>query len=224
MTDSESVLDSQLRYYSGLAWEYDETIPLHFDPAMPAMLKRMRAGNIKGDTLELASGTGYWTRYLSELSDSVTCLDGSPDMIAALRQRGLPNLEIRQQDLFEWAPDRQWDTVFFAHWLAHVPEDRFERFWAAVGRAIRPGGIVEFVDVTDHRRQLEQLDDAEPEAVVQRTLLDGRSFRVVKVFRNPDELTARLAALGWESKIDEVYTGFFYATCRPVRYVEGNGR
>ena len=91
MTDRESVLDSQLRYYSGLAWEYDETIPLHFAPAMPAMLKRMRAGNIKGDTLELASGTGYWTRYLSELSDSVTCLDGSPDMIAALRQRGLPD-------------------------------------------------------------------------------------------------------------------------------------
>src|SRR4029077_5349570 len=73
MTDSESVLDSQLRYYDGLAWEFDETILPHFDPAMLAMLKRMRAGNIKGDTLELASGTGYWTRYLSELSDSVTC-------------------------------------------------------------------------------------------------------------------------------------------------------
>lgn len=217
MTDGESVLDSQLRYYGGLASEFDETILPHFDPAMPAMLQRMRAGNIKGDTLELASGTGYWTRYLSELSDRVTCLDGSPEMIAALRQRGLPNIEIRQQDLFEWTPERQWDTVFFAHWLAHVPEDRFDSFWAKVARAIRPGGVVEFADVTDHRRQLEQLDDTEPAAIVRRTLLDGRSFRVVKVFRNPDELQGRLAGLGWESQIDEVYTGFLYATCRRVR-------
>lgn len=217
MTHGESALESQLRYYGGLATEFDETILPHFDPAMPSMLKRMRAGNIKGETLELASGTGYWTRYLSELSVRVTCLDGSPEMIAALRQRGLPNIEIRQVDLFEWTPDRQWDTVFFAHWLAHVPEDRFDLFWATVRRALRPGGVVEFADVTDHRRQLEQLDDREPETIVHRTLLDGRSFRVVKVFRNPDELQERLAALGWESRIEEVHTGFFYATCRPVQ-------
>jgi SAM-dependent methyltransferase len=214
MTDGESVLDSQLHYYGGLASEFDETILQHFDPAMPAMLIRMRAGNIKGDVLELASGTGYWTRHLAELADRVTCLDGSPQMIAAAKQRGLPNVEFRQQDLFDWTPDRQYDTVFFAHWLAHVPEDRFDRFWEAVGRAIRPGGVVEVVDATDHRRQLEQLDEDEPEAIVHRTLLDGRSFRVVKVFRNPDELKERLAGLGWESQIDEVYPGFLYATCR----------
>jgi SAM-dependent methyltransferase len=217
MTDEESLLDSQLRYYGGLATEFDETILPHFDPALPAMLKRMRAGNIKGDTLELASGTGYWTRHLAELAGRVTCLDGSPEMIAAARQRGLPNVDFRQQNLFDWMPDRQWDSVFFAHWLAHVPDDRFDPFWAVVGRAVRPGGVVEFVDVTDQRRRLEQLDDSEPGVAVRRTLLDGRSFRVVKIFRNPDELEERLAGLGWESRIDEVYPGFLYATCRPGR-------
>jgi demethylmenaquinone methyltransferase/2-methoxy-6-polyprenyl-1,4-benzoquinol methylase len=218
MTDEASLLDSQLRYYGGLAAEFDETILPHFDPAMPAMLTRMRAGNIKGDLLELASGTGYWTRHLAELAEHVTCLDGSPEMIAALRQRGLANIEIRQQDLFAWTPERQWDCVFFAHWLAHVPETRFEAFWAAVARAVRPGGVVEFVDATEYRRRLEQLDDDAPGIAVRRTLLDGRSFRVVKVFRNPDELTERLGRLGWESEIDEVYPGFLYATCRQARH------
>lgn len=85
MTDEQSLFESQLHYYGGLAAEFDETILPHFDPAMPAMLKRMRVGNIKGDTLELASGTGYWTRYLADLAERVTCLDGSPEMIAALR-------------------------------------------------------------------------------------------------------------------------------------------
>lgn len=217
MTDEKYLFDSQLRYYGGLAAEFEETIHPHFDPAMPAMLKRMRVGNIKGDTLELASGTGYWTRYLADLAEHVTCLDGSPEMNAALRRLGLANIEIRQQNLFEWTPERQWDSVFFAHWLAHVPENRFEPFWAAVARALRPGGVVEFVDATSYRRRLEQLDEEAPGVVVRRTLLDGRSFSVVKVFRNPDELTARLAGLGWESEIDEVYPGFLYATCRQVR-------
>ena len=76
---------------------------------------------------------------------------------------------------------------------------------------------MEFVDATSYRRRLEQLDEDAPGVVVRRTLLDGRSFSVVKVFRNPDELTARLAGLGWESEIDEVYPGFLYATCRQVR-------
>ncbi|MER5969541.1 methyltransferase domain-containing protein [Streptomyces sp. NPDC002055] len=216
MSTSQSLTNSQLDYYRARATEYDTTFVPYMDPALPPVLDRLRAGNLTGDVLELASGTGYWTRHLSQLADRVTSLDGSAEMIAEASRHRLPNVSFRQQDLFAWTPDRSWDAVFFAHWLAHVPDDRFEAFWASVRRAVRPGGVVEFVDVTDHERRLEQRDDSEPDVAVRRTLEDGRSFRIVKVFRSPAELTERLTALGWSCRIDEVHPGFLYATCRPA--------
>ncbi|MFI0774108.1 class I SAM-dependent methyltransferase [Streptomyces sp. NPDC021212] len=211
-----SLIDSQLDYYRARAAEYDATFVPYMDPALDSVLERLRAKNIRGEVLELASGTGYWTRHLSGLADRVTALDGSAEMIAEARRYALPNVDFRQQDLFDWTPERRWDAVFFAHWLAHVPDDKFDAFWAAVGRALRPDGVVEFVDVTDHERRLEQKDDQEPEVAVRRNLKDGRSFRIVKVFRSPAQLEERLTALGWTCRIDEVHPGFLYATCRPA--------
>jgi demethylmenaquinone methyltransferase/2-methoxy-6-polyprenyl-1,4-benzoquinol methylase len=165
--------------------------------------------------LEIASGTGYWTRFLVELGSSVTALDGSAEMIEVAKQRGLAEVAFEQANLFEWTPGRQWDSVFFAHWLAHVPEENFDGFWSAVRKAVRPGGVVEFVDVTSFERRIETPDEQAPDIAVQRSLLDGRSFRIVKVFREPNEMQERLTALGWSCKVREVHPGFLYGTCRP---------
>ncbi|MFB7178771.1 class I SAM-dependent methyltransferase [Streptomyces sp. NPDC056257] len=211
----EALIDSQLGYYRARASEYDATFVPYMDPGLPSALARLRSGNIRGEVLELACGTGYWTPYLAEAGTSVTCLDGSPEMIAEASRHGLANVSFRQQDLFDWDPEQEFDSVFFAHWLAHVPDEKFDAFWASVRKAVRPGGVVEFVDVTARHRELEQQDDSEPEVAVRRSLADGRTFRIVKVFRDPAELTRRLTALGWSCEIDEIHPGFLYASCRP---------
>jgi 2-polyprenyl-3-methyl-5-hydroxy-6-metoxy-1,4-benzoquinol methylase len=214
-TEHAELVESQLDYYRARAPEYDKTFVPYMAPPLPAALRCLRAGNIRGEILEIASGTGYWTRFLVELGRSVTALDGSAEMIAVARQRGgLAEVAFQQADLFAWTPDRQWDTVFFAHWLAHVPDEHFDRFWAAVRAAVRPGGVVEFVDVTAFERRIETADQKAPEVAVERSLLDGRKFRIVKVFREPEELQARLTALGWTTEVREVHPGFLYGTCR----------
>ncbi|MFD7015297.1 class I SAM-dependent methyltransferase [Streptomyces sp. NPDC059928] len=215
MNAEQPLIESQLGYYRARAAEYDSTFVPYMDPGLPAALERLRSGNVRGEVLELASGTGYWTRHLAELGDSVTCLDGAPEMIEEAKRHQLLNVSFQHQDLFNWSPDRQWDSVFFAHWLAHVPDEQFDAFWSAVRRAVRPDGVVEFVDVTGEARGLEQLDTQEPEVAVQRSLEDGRTFRIVKVFREPAHLERRLAELGWQCKVEEVHPGFLYATCRP---------
>jgi 2-polyprenyl-3-methyl-5-hydroxy-6-metoxy-1,4-benzoquinol methylase len=149
------LVESQLDYYRARATEYDETFVPYMEPALPAALERLRAGNIRGEILEIASGTGYWTRFLVKLGSSVTALDGSAEMIEVAKQRGLAEVAFEQANLFEWTPGRQWDSVFFAHWLAHVPDENFDGFWSAVRKAVRPGGVVEFVDVTSFERRIE---------------------------------------------------------------------
>ena len=59
--------------------------------------------------------------------------------------------------------------------------------------------------------------------VLQRRLNDGREYRVYKVFYDGDELTRRLADLGWRFEIGETRNYFMYgAGCRTSQGA-GNG-
>jgi len=41
----------------------------------------------------------------------------------------------------------------------------------------------------------------DPDGVQQRRLNDGRTFRIVKLFRQPDQLTNELQVLGWQATV-----------------------
>lgn len=211
-----ALLQSQREYYRQRAKEYDRTYVPYMAPAAPALRARLARGGIRGEVLELASGTGFWTQILVGMAAQVTALDGSPEMIELARARDLPRATYERADLFTWQPDRQWDHVFFAHWLAHVPDERLAPFWDAVGRALRPHGTVQFIDVTPLERRIESGDvDARPD-VVTRSLSDGRSFRIIKAFREVAELEERLRSLNWRTEIEEVHPGFIYGVARPA--------
>jgi trans-aconitate methyltransferase len=65
----------------------------------------------------------------SMMSRSLSALDGSPEMLqlnqARLRQA---SIEYQCADLFTWEADRQYDLVFFAFWLSHVPPTHLTTF------------------------------------------------------------------------------------------------
>lgn len=166
-----------------------------------------------GRVLELACGTGLWTRRLVRHADTVTAVDASPEVIE-LARAGLddPRVDYVRADLFAWEPPVSYDNVLFAFWLSHVPEARFEDFWAKVGRALRPEGRVFFVDslpsklssAVDHR-----LPDPGEETMTRR-LTDGREFRIVKRFYDPHALSLRLAGLGWDAQVLATPEFFIY--------------
>ena len=117
-------------------------------------------------------------------------------------------------DLFDWAPDRTYDEVFFSFWLSHVPDDRFDDFWDLVRRCLGPGGRVGFIDEDD--RAAEPTREVDGVSVAQRTLADGRTFDIVKVLWHPDELEARLRASGWEIEVRPVGETFLFGSGRPA--------
>lgn len=208
----KELIDEQIAYYRARAPEYEEWFVRagRYDRgeahrrvwlAEVAELERaLEAAEPRGELLELACGTGLWTRRLAARAARVTALDASPEVIALNRERvGAENVEYVEADLFAWEPTRRWDFVFFGFWLTHVPPALFDAFWAKLRRALRPGGRVFFVDNTRAPEVLAK-DHRWPEGgdvVMERRLNDGRRFRVIKVFYEPAELEARLAALGW---------------------------
>jgi SAM-dependent methyltransferase len=168
-----------------------------------------------GRVLELACGTGLWTRHLARWADRLTAVDASPEVLAINRARvGARGVEYVQADLFAWEPDDRYDACFFGFWVSHVPEDRFAPFWAMVTRALRPGGRVFFVDSADREGKG---DDPAADPTMVRRLDDGREFRIVKRFYDPAALERRLAGLGWTIEVRATREYFIHgAGARPA--------
>jgi demethylmenaquinone methyltransferase/2-methoxy-6-polyprenyl-1,4-benzoquinol methylase len=223
-------VEEQKRYYNDRAPEYDHWFLREgrYDRG-PALNQRWfdDIAELKAfvddfgpreDLLELAAGTGLWTQELLRHVEHVTVVDASPEMIAQNRiriGRDAP-VDFIQTDLFEWQPDRGYDTIFFGFWLSHVPQDRFESFWDTVRAALNPGGRVCFVDsaldpsssARDHKLSEEEL----AAQVAERSLDDGRRYQIVKVFHEPAVLQERLRNMGWSIEVGATDRYFIYGS------------
>jgi ubiquinone/menaquinone biosynthesis C-methylase UbiE len=205
----------QIAYYRARATEYDEEFQGAHDPMLVAALAVARP---RGRVLELACGTGAWTRSLiTHPVESILAVDAAPEMLAVHAQRvDDPRVERQRADLFRWNPPDRYDFVTFAFWLSHVPPARFGAFWGTVRRAVADGGRVFFVDQDERGLEFEQPSADADYPTVSRELQDGRLMSAIKVYHRPVDLKAAVEALGWEAHIEPVPGGFFWGEARPA--------
>ena len=232
--EDHPVLAEQLAYYRARAREYDkwfrreglhdlgEELNARWRLELNRVFSALAAFAPCGDVLELAYGTGEWTIRLAEFATSVVGVDAAPEMrdlaLAKLRDAGKSNVELWVDDLFSWQPDRDYDVVFFAFWLSHVPESHAYRFWRSVHDALRPGGRFFLVDaagagVDGNVSHASRLPDRES-ATELRRLEDGREFRIVKRSFDPDRLTRDLREHGLDASFVETGEFFVYGLGR----------
>jgi demethylmenaquinone methyltransferase/2-methoxy-6-polyprenyl-1,4-benzoquinol methylase len=229
------LLADQIAYYRDRAGEYDEwwfrtgrydrgaefnaawfSDIAAVEDALGAFLAAARPGT----ALELACGTGLFTRHLATRVGRLTAVDASPEVIARNRARvGSASVDYVQADLFEWTPPERYDLVFLSFWLSHVPLQRFDRFWTMVNRALAPGGAAYVIDSALDSTSTAR-DHARPDAasgIVTRKLNDGRQYRIVKIFHAPEELNGRLRELGFAARIAGTPRYFIHGDVR-ARY------
>ena len=98
-----------------------------------------------------------------------------------------------------------------------MPARQFNRFWEMVRAALKPDGRAFFVDSLATQestaRDHPELNDS---GVEERKLNDGRTFNVVKVFHDPDQLSRRLHDLGWNGSIQRSGQFFYYGCVAPT--------
>ena len=204
------VLAEQKRYYAERAPEYDDwwyrrgryTRDAEHERRwlrdVAELEERLRTFAPRGDILELAAGTGIWTRRLVPTANRVVAVDANAETLAL----NTPAADLVVADVFRWVPPQQFDLVFFSFWLSHVPEEQFAEFWALVRSALRPDGRVFLIDsgppaiAGDGELQVRQL-------------ADGREFTIVKRFWQPSELAERVAGLGIDLDLALTGSGLF---------------
>ncbi|HTP98074.1 MAG TPA: methyltransferase domain-containing protein [Casimicrobiaceae bacterium] len=228
-----AILAEQVAYYRKRAGEYDEwwfrtgrydrgeelnaawnADVAEVESALCAWLDARRPRR----ALELACGTGLFTRWVAPRVGTLLALDASPEVQAINRARvGGGNVEYAVADLFAWEPAARYDLVFMSFWLSHVPDDRFDAFWAKVRASLADGGSAYVIDsgwdmtstAKDHVRP-----DREG-GVAERKLNDGSEYRIVKIFHDPGALAQRLGALGFVSNIVHTPRYFIHGPVGP---------
>jgi len=209
------LVGEQKRYYAERAPEYDDWWYRRGRYELePDALTRWQADAAEteaaleslaatGSVLELAAGTGIWTRKLVRLAGRIVAVDANAETLAL----NTPDAELVRADVFEWEPAEQFDLVFFSFWLSHVPEERFDEFWTVVRAALTPDARVFLVDSGTGDTAHTATDQAGWEET--RTLSDGRTFRIVKRRWHPDELAERVRPLGFELDLHDTANGHF---------------
>jgi SAM-dependent methyltransferase len=203
-------------HYRHRAAEYDltsyEDVP-RADRRIEALLDQLRPD---GDILEIACGTGIWTRHLAGHARSLTALDAAPEMIALARQRVAdPSVAFVAADVLDWVPLRRYDTVFFGFWLSHVPASAFGRFWSVVRSALAGDGRVLFVDDLPEAAGRETYLAGSGE-IVERQLRDGTRHQLVKLVRDQPALTQQLTELGWHATMTQSGPDWLLGEVRPA--------
>jgi ubiquinone/menaquinone biosynthesis C-methylase UbiE len=146
--------------------------------------------------LEVACGTGNWTRLLAQCARNVTATDYSEGMLAVARSRQIPRtcfLQADAYDLSELGDERH--DFGLAMWLvSHLALSRWHEFIVAFHAHLKPGAKVLLVD--DIRRP----DDGDPwysklatrDSYEIRRLPNGESYEIVKTYFTPEQLRALL--------------------------------
>ncbi len=222
------ILGDQIAYYRARAGEYDEwwfrtgrydrgdvfNAQWHSETAaVESAVGRWLDARRPSTVLELACGTGLFTRHLAPRVGQLTAVDASPEVIGVNRARvAAGNVEYIEADLFAWRPPRRYDAVFFSFWLSHVPEERFASFWATVASALKPGGTAYLIDSAFDPTSTakDHVLAGRDASVVGRKLNDGREFRIVKIFYEPATLAAKLESMGWRAELRQTTRYFIY--------------
>jgi len=216
-----ALLEVQKSYYEARAAEYDEwgerrgryDLGAEGNALWQEEVRKAVAifdiAPLRGHILEPAVGSGNWTRYLARRAEKVTVLENSRSMIEANRRRvqeaGLQGrVEYEQTDLLCWHPgNRRYDAIFLGFWISHLPSPVLDPFLLLMASALKPGGCLATLEGQRNGRLRTEaqgtyrLDDE----IELRTLNDGRTFRVVKRYDDPEDLAERLERAGLEAQV-----------------------
>ena len=175
-------------YYDARAREYDdwiEGVGVYADRVRPgweeelAALRAALEALPPARTLDVASGSGYFTRWLP---GRVTAFDQSENMIAVARERGAADEYMVGDALDLPFEDEAFERVFTGHFYGHLDETERTRFLAEARRVARELVVLD----SAWREELPR------EEWQERLLKNGSRWQVYKRFFEPDQLAREL--------------------------------
>jgi len=185
-------------YYRRRAGEYEAIYAKPERQADLLLLKKKIAGIFKGArVLEVACGTGYWTKVISGAAEAVAATDVAeePMRIAQSKEYARSNVRFSVSDAYKLDENLgSFNAAFAGFWWSHVPRQRAAEFLRSLHARLEPGARVLLLDnlyVEGNSTPVVETD-ADGNTYQLRDLANGSRFRVMKNFPSKEELRALL--------------------------------
>lgn len=156
--------------------------------------------------LELACGTGYWTRRICRTARSVHATDASAQLTAsAFANCGGGDVTSGVLDAYAVPENVDYECIVAGFFFSHVPADDRERFVAGIANTVMPGCRLVLFD----NRYVEGSSTPIARRAVTgdtyqlRELSDGSTHEVLKNFPAPSEVADALSGYFGRVSIQE---------------------
>ena len=186
-------------YYGRRAAEYDQIyLRPERQPALRALQRRVTAALNGTRILEVACGTGYWTRLLAPAARAVLATDINQEMlrIARTRCQPYPEVEFQLMDGYNLeATLGSFDGAFLGFWWSHIPKRDISRFLASLHARLEDRARVVILDnlyVAGNSTPVSRTD-VDGNTFQERKLADGSSYEVLKNFPDAGEISAAVS-------------------------------
>jgi len=209
-------------YYAARAAEYDR---IYLKPErqtdLRAIERRLPPKFAGARVIEIACGTGYWTRFIAPLAAHVLALDTAPETISIAKSR-VPEgkVDFLVGDAYA-LPQHfgQFNAAFAGFWFSHVPKTRQQEFLRGLAARLEPGATVVFLDnrYVEGSSSPVTARDAEGNTFQTRRLSNGSTYEVLKNFPAEAELLELVAGLGERPVFTtwQYYWAFEYVAAKP---------
>jgi ubiquinone/menaquinone biosynthesis C-methylase UbiE len=188
-------------YYTSRATEYDQ---VYLKPERQTDLRdieRWLPANFAGAAvLEVACGTGYWTKSIARSAERIVAIDISPETLRIASGR-VPEGKVQflVGDACNLPADLgKFGAAFAGFWYSHVPKAARRAFLNGLNALLMPGAKVVLLD----NRYVEGSSspimetDSDGNTYQTRHLRDGSVHRVLKNFPSEAELQSSLLGIG----------------------------
>lgn len=181
-------------YYARRAGEYEKRYERPERQADLSTIRRLLEHELEGRrVLEVACGTGYWTRIVAPVVASLVATDAVSEVLAKARRYLPPTGRARlvQNDAYRLPfVAETFDTALLLFWWSHVPRERRRAFLGGLTRVLHRNAVVILAD----NRYVEgnstpiSFQDESGNTYQRRSLDVGGEYKVLKNYPAPGEL------------------------------------
>ncbi len=176
------------QYYADRANEYDLTYqrPERQDDlkTISILLKNLLDGH---HVLEVACGTGYWTKIIASVAKSITGTDINNEVLQIEKNKLINSKKVTfiQDDSYSLKKIQGNFTAGFAFsWWSHILISKLKDFLNMFHYRLQPGALVIFVDNSHTEGSCIPISriDSDSNTYQIRKLQDGREYEILKNF------------------------------------------